>query len=55
MIPPNPPEKFKVNNGQNQHFSEHIFRMRNYYPFGPLDTCHEKDTDITLFLVVYEF
>ena len=46
-----PPDKFWVNNYINISQSKHIFRMRNDYAFGPLNTC-DKDTDLTLFLVV---
>ena len=35
--------------------NDFFFLMRNYYAFGPLDTRCEKDTDITVFLVVCGF
>ena len=30
-----------------------MFLELHYYAFGLLDPCHEKDTDITLFHIVY--
>ena len=52
-----PPEKFEVNNGRSISVPQswHIFRMTNSNAFCPLDTFCEKDTGITVFILVCGF